>query len=297
VADAVIRKEQAGSFTADAWFAAAGTPAGSFTADAVIKREQTQAFTVDAIVRITQSGAIVADALLRRTTVGSFDADAVIRREQTGAVTAHAVIRRERAATIAADAVIRATQQASFTIDAVIAGAAASFTIDAIIRRTQVRSFTIDAVITEVGYESEIEADVWGSAIELERPPDVLASEIATDLYSSQYEMGGTAVADVEVIEGDTGPPIIGTVKKNGVVVSLTNVASAKFQMRRVGDRRYTVDAAAEILDAPNGKLRYEWDTNDLDRPGDYEVQWELTFVGGVIITTKPPNTLTVREQ
>jgi len=111
-------------------------------------------------------------------------------------------------------------------------------------------------------------------------------------------------MSEVTFVQGDTGPPIKATLKQKNdagalVPVDLTaiGVDMVKFQMRRPDDKRYTVNAAATVVEAATGKVKYEWAANDLDVPGDYQSQWELTYLDGKVQTTEPPNTVTIRRQ
>lgn len=104
-----------------------------------------------------------------------------------------------------------------------------------------------------------------------------------------------TEVADTWV-QGDTEPSITATLKRSGAAESLVG-ATVKFQMRKEDDKRYTVNAAASIVDAALGQVKYVWGASDLNVPGEYLVQWEVTFVSGRVETTDPPNTITVRRQ
>lgn len=106
-------------------------------------------------------------------------------------------------------------------------------------------------------------------------------------------------MSDVEFTQGDTAPPITGALKHDdGTVWDLTDIDEVRFQMRKADDKRYTVDAEAEVVGSPTlGNVRYEWEDNDLSVPGEYLGQWQLLYVDGRIQTTTPPNTITVRRQ
>jgi hypothetical protein len=99
-------------------------------------------------------------------------------------------------------------------------------------------------------------------------------------------------------VSGDTAPDITATIthETTGLPVDLTD-ASVRFQMRRRDDRRFTVNQAATLVDAPNGLVRYSWATNDLSVPGDYDIQWEVTYPGGRIQTTAAIESITIRRQ
>jgi len=101
-------------------------------------------------------------------------------------------------------------------------------------------------------------------------------------------------------VQGDTAPDITAVIHEEDdptQVINLTETTGVRFQMRRQDDHRYTVNAAATVLDAVNGKVSYSWGANDLAVPGTYLVQWEVTYLGGRVQTTSPQVTVTVRRQ
>ena len=103
-------------------------------------------------------------------------------------------------------------------------------------------------------------------------------------------------MTDCTLVQGDTNPPIRATITdQDGAVVNLTG-STVNFQFRKADDRKYTVNAQATLLDATNGRVQYLLGTNDLAIPGEYQVQWEITFPSGRIQTTAVPNTVTVRR-
>jgi hypothetical protein len=99
-------------------------------------------------------------------------------------------------------------------------------------------------------------------------------------------------------VQGDTAPDITSqlTRESDGLPVDLTN-ASVRFQMRRPDDRRFTVNAVATVSDAAQGRVGYAWSANDLAVPGDYAIQWEITFQSGKVQTTAATETITIRRQ
>ena len=101
-------------------------------------------------------------------------------------------------------------------------------------------------------------------------------------------------------VQGDTAPDITAIIHEEDDPTSILDLGGAsgvRFQMRKQDDRRYTVDGAATIIDAPNGRVSYSWGPNDLAVPGTYVVQWEVHYTGGRIQTTSPEVTVTVRRQ
>jgi hypothetical protein len=107
-------------------------------------------------------------------------------------------------------------------------------------------------------------------------------------------------MSDGTFVQGDTAPDITVTLyKADGTTpLDLEGALGVKFQMRKADDRRFTVDAAADIDDDPTtGKVSYRWAVGDLAVPGDYQVQWEVTYGDGRIQTTAVPNEISVRRQ
>lgn len=101
-------------------------------------------------------------------------------------------------------------------------------------------------------------------------------------------------------VQDDTSPIILATLhdENNAALpVNLSGGASVKFQMRGPEDRYYRVNAACALVDAVNGKVSYTWAPGDLEVPGDYIIQFEVTFPGGRIQTTATPIPVTVRRQ
>jgi len=92
-------------------------------------------------------------------------------------------------------------------------------------------------------------------------------------------------VAEAVFVQGDTAPPVIGQIlKADGTARDLGDVAEVRFQLRRADDRRYQVDAVAEITDAPGGWVRYQWAPTDLSvAGGDYIGQWQLTYESDIL--------------
>jgi hypothetical protein len=100
-------------------------------------------------------------------------------------------------------------------------------------------------------------------------------------------------------VQGDTAPDITSVIHQEDAPASIIDLSGAtvRFQMRQPSDRRFTVDALAEVLDGPAGQVSYSWGPNDLSVPGTYNVQWEITYPGGRIQTTAPEVQVTVRRQ
>ena len=100
-------------------------------------------------------------------------------------------------------------------------------------------------------------------------------------------------------VQGDTAPDITAIIHEEDAPTSVIDLTSAtvKFQMRKADDKRYRVNSAATITDAPNGAVKYSWGPNDLAHDGTFTVQWEVTYPGGRLQTTSPEVEITVRRQ
>ncbi len=88
-------------------------------------------------------------------------------------------------------------------------------------------------------------------------------------------------MADVVMKTGDTATVLTSTLRDgNGVVVNLTG-ASVKLNMRKAGSRLAKVSAAGTIVTPLLGAVSYTWIAADVDEPGLFHAEWEVTFSGG----------------
>lgn len=101
-------------------------------------------------------------------------------------------------------------------------------------------------------------------------------------------------------VQGDNEPAlnaILHDEDDSSQIVDLTGALEVRFQMRKPDDRRFTVDNTASIIDAEAGSVRYTWGPNDLSVPGEYDVQWRVTYADARKQTTAQTNRITVRRR
>lgn len=76
---------------------------------------------------------------------------------------------------------------------------------------------------------------------------------------------------------GNRNPSITETITyADGTAVNLAG-KTVKFKMRPVGSSTLKVNAAATVVDAPTGSVRYDWAALDVDTAGHFLVWWEVT--------------------
>lgn len=84
---------------------------------------------------------------------------------------------------------------------------------------------------------------------------------------------------------GDTSPAILGSlVGGDGSAVSITG-ASVRFHMARDANGEVVVDAAAAVVDAAAGQVRYDWQPADTMTAGRFRAEFEVTYSDGTVET------------
>jgi len=88
-------------------------------------------------------------------------------------------------------------------------------------------------------------------------------------------------------VVGDTDTSIDDQLVADGSAVDISNFSSVEIHIEKPDDTVITDDTngGVTVTDAANGKVKYEFASGDLDRPGRYRYEWQITFGGGDVLT------------
>lgn len=82
--------------------------------------------------------------------------------------------------------------------------------------------------------------------------------------------------------KGSTLPALeMQLVETDGTAVDLTNATGVVFRMG-ITPGSPKVSAAAVVVTASEGRVKYEWVSGDVDTAGTYNGEWVVTFADGV---------------
>lgn len=84
----------------------------------------------------------------------------------------------------------------------------------------------------------------------------------------------------VELFKNNRSPSLPDTITVDGAAFPLTT-STVKFQMRNEATDTLKVDAAATVVDAPSGAVRYDWQAADVDTAGRFMGWWHVTLPSG----------------
>lgn len=101
------------------------------------------------------------------------------------------------------------------------------------------------------------------------------------------------------LVVGDHGQLITGVIYQDDDTSAVDDLTAAgvKFQMRRASDRRLMVDRDADIDTAASGEVSYALQANDTAIPGDYVIEWQVTYPSGRKQTTANLHEVTIRRR
>lgn len=91
-------------------------------------------------------------------------------------------------------------------------------------------------------------------------------------------------MADFTIKQGDTSPAIEATLKdRDGNAVNLTG-ASVQFHLSTTAYKN-VIDAAGTLVNASEGRVKYEWQPDDTGQQGDFFAEFEVTYADNTIET------------
>jgi hypothetical protein len=97
-------------------------------------------------------------------------------------------------------------------------------------------------------------------------------------------------MADIYMTQGNRLPAIVATLMDDNGPVNLSSAAGVKFVMSRNGTQK--VATACTIISAAEGEVQYDWAAADVDTPGQFIAQFEVTIgSGGSAKTQNYPST------
>jgi hypothetical protein len=88
-------------------------------------------------------------------------------------------------------------------------------------------------------------------------------------------------MADFSIKAHDRLPAVQATLTNASGPVDLSSALGVKFIMKLINGVTTKVNAAAVLIDAPSGVVRYDWIAADTDTPGSYRAEWEITWADG----------------
>jgi len=85
--------------------------------------------------------------------------------------------------------------------------------------------------------------------------------------------------------QNDTGPAMLATLQDaSGNAINLVG-ASVRFHMRSVMGGNPVVDAAATVVNAAAGTVRYSWIAADTNTVGSYQAEFQVTYADASVET------------
>ena len=85
--------------------------------------------------------------------------------------------------------------------------------------------------------------------------------------------------------QGDTSPALVVDLKTPNRQPASLSGATVRFHMRSKRRTGAVVDQPAIVVDPDNGQVRYDWQPGDTAAAGEFEVEFEATYVDGTVET------------
>lgn len=103
---------------------------------------------------------------------------------------------------------------------------------------------------------------------------------------------------DFTMKEDDLLPVCEAILRDRDGVVDLTTATGVAFHARQIGGAK-VVSGTGTIVTPAAGLVRYSWVAGDTDTPGQYRIEWEVTFPGPKAMTfpNATDDLLTIRPQ
>jgi hypothetical protein len=141
-----------------------------------------------------------------------------------------------------------------------------------------------EPTVTVAPVAVEPEGDISVSVSTLASAVVVAADEVAVEsssLYAALLVDEDEAEVDVTTVylkKGDTAPNLDATLTDSaGAALNLTG-AAVTFRMRARGSTTLKVNAAATVVSAAAGTVRYDWLSADVDTDGTYDGEFLVTY-------------------
>lgn len=89
-----------------------------------------------------------------------------------------------------------------------------------------------------------------------------------------------------KIKKGDLVPAVTATLMQAvgsaaAAAIDLTTASSVKFAMRNRNGGAIKVDAAATVVSAAAGTVKYQWAGTDTDTAGIFDGEWQITWPAG----------------
>jgi hypothetical protein len=100
-------------------------------------------------------------------------------------------------------------------------------------------------------------------------------------------------MTEIERKRNDT-TPMTGVLKENDSPADLTQASSVSFYMKQDADSELKAGGMATIVDAENGKVRYEFSADEVDESGYFLAEWEVEYADSTLHTFPNDGYLTI---